>query len=73
MEKNWRKSQRSKADGNCVEAGSWRKSGFSAAGNCVETGYGPGVVGVRDTKDKGAGPVLEFAPSTWTAFVSGLK
>lgn len=69
----WRKSSASAA-GNCVEAGSWRKSQRSNPnGACVETGHGNGVVGVRDTKDPGRGPVLEFTPAQWTAFTSTLK
>ncbi|MGH3166362.1 MAG: DUF397 domain-containing protein [Trebonia sp.] len=28
------------------------------------------VVGVRDTTQHGAGPVLEFSPATWRAFVT---
>lgn len=30
-------------------------------------------VGVRDTKDKGSGPVLIFNQSEWNAFLSGAK
>lgn len=53
----------------------WRKSTRSggSGGNCVEVADNlPGVVGVRDSKDP-AGPALTFAPSTWAAFVGGVK
>lgn len=52
----------------------WRKSSRSAgAGECVEAGNGPGAVAVRDSRDRGAGPVLTFTPDAWTAFTAGLK
>jgi len=52
----------------------WRKSSFSFSnGNCAEVGTAPGVVGVRDTRDRGAGPVLLFAADSWRAFATALK
>ncbi len=53
----WKKSTRSNGSGNCVE---------------VATNL-PGVVAVRDTKDKGAGPILTFTPDEWNAFIGGTK
>ncbi|GAB3152945.1 hypothetical protein GCM10027290_44890 [Micromonospora sonneratiae] len=50
----------------------WRKSTRSGAngGNCVEVADNlPGVVLVRDTKDRDGG-TLAFAPAVWRAFVS---
>ncbi len=42
-------------------------------GNCVEIAHGPeGWVGVRDSKDEGAGPVLRFTAEEWAAFRDGL-
>ncbi|MFI5778649.1 DUF397 domain-containing protein [Nocardia sp. NPDC051570] len=52
----WRKSRHSGPDGNCVEVA------FLVDGN----------VGVRDTKDRGAGPVLAFTPGEWDVFVTGV-
>ncbi|WP_192771794.1 DUF397 domain-containing protein [Plantactinospora soyae] len=42
----------------------------SNGGNCVEVAdeLAPGVVGVRDSKDR-QGPVLTFDPTAWRAFV----
>jgi hypothetical protein len=54
----------------------WRKSTRSDNGgsSCVEVAKNlPGVVGVRDTKDVGAGPVLEFSPGAWSAFTAAVK
>jgi hypothetical protein len=53
----------------------WRKSTLSSGGdNCVEIAFDPdGNVGVRDSKQRGRGPVLEFTPSEWEAFLGGVK
>jgi hypothetical protein len=53
----------------------WRKSSWSSGGdNCVEVAFAPdGSVGVRDSKDKGHGPVLDFTDAEWRAFVRGVK
>ncbi|RLP85707.1 MULTISPECIES: DUF397 domain-containing protein [Micromonospora] len=49
----------------------WRKSSRSGGngGSCVEVADNlPGVVLVRDTKDRSGG-TLAFAPAAWRAFV----
>lgn len=53
----------------------WRKSSLSSGGdNCVEVAFAAdGSVGVRDTKQHGLGPILEFTPGEWTAFLGGIK
>jgi hypothetical protein len=53
----------------------WRKSTFSNLnGNCVEIGQlMPDRIGIRDTKDNGAGPVLVFSGAEWNAFIAGAK
>lgn len=57
----------------------WRKSSRSSGGdNCVEIAPAPydGAgrrVGVRDSKQGGHGPVLEFSPGEWADFVYGTK
>ncbi|SBT54168.1 DUF397 domain-containing protein [Micromonospora narathiwatensis] len=53
----------------------WRKSTRSSgnSGDCVEVADNlPGVVGVRDSKDR-QGPVLTFSPAGWAAFVEFAK
>jgi len=51
----------------------WRKSMTSDSGGCVEVAYVDGIVGVRDTKAEGRGPVLEFNEQEWTAFLEGME
>jgi hypothetical protein len=52
----WHKATRSGANGNCVEV----------ANNL------PGVVAVRDTKDRNGG-TLQFTPEEWVTFLGGLR
>ena len=52
----------------------WRKSSRSdGTGNCVEVGTADGSVGVRDSKQHGHGPVLEFTRAGWEAFIRAAK
>jgi hypothetical protein len=52
----------------------FRKSSRSSTngGNCVEVGVLVGVVGVRDSKNPGAG-LIELPPSAWVGFLSALS
>ncbi|MEU5853106.1 DUF397 domain-containing protein [Saccharopolyspora shandongensis] len=51
----------------------WRKSSYSGEeSNCVEVGAGPGLVGVRDTKDRDGG-TLAFRPQAWGVFLAAVK
>ncbi len=53
--------------------GPWRKSSASDPVNCVElapTTYG---VAMRDTKDRGRGPILHFTRHEFHAFMAGCK
>ncbi|MEU7095119.1 MULTISPECIES: DUF397 domain-containing protein [Kitasatospora] len=49
----------------------WFKSSYSGneGGACVEVAETPGVIHVRDSKDK-SGPQLAFEPAAWQAFVA---
>lgn len=63
------------SDGGIEDGVTWRKSSFSSMnGNCVEVAELRGeMIGVRDTKDGGAGPVLLFEQTAWRSFIDGLK
>ncbi|MFU8874342.1 DUF397 domain-containing protein [Micromonospora sp. SL4-19] len=53
----------------------WRKSTRSGdnGGNCVEVADNlPGVVAVRDSKDR-SGPALVFTPDSWAGFIGALR
>jgi hypothetical protein len=53
----------------------WRKSSYSNGGasNCVEAGHVPGAVLVRDTTQRGTGPVLHVSAETWRRFVAACR
>jgi hypothetical protein len=51
----------------------WRKSTRSGANGCVEVAVVDGQVAVRDSKQRGAGPVLVFTAHEWEAFVGGVR
>jgi hypothetical protein len=53
----------------------WRKSGRSGNGSngaCVEVAFAEVAVGVRDSKNAGAGHLV-FGGTTWRTFAAGLK
>jgi uncharacterized protein DUF397 len=53
----------------------WGKSSFSGGngGGCVEVARNlPGVVAVRDSKDR-QGPALVFTLGEWRAFLDGVR
>jgi len=52
----------------------WRISTHSANGStCVEVARNlPSIVAVRDSKNR-QGPVLEFTPRAWRAFIGQLR
>jgi hypothetical protein len=56
-----------------AQATLWRKSTRSAGvGECVEVGFRPGAVLVRDSKDPG-GPVLTLEPEVWRDFLDVIR
>jgi hypothetical protein len=51
----------------------WRKSSRSGSqANCVEVGSAPGVIGVRDTKNRDGGTIMLPGPA-WSAFIAGVR
>ncbi|WP_328990298.1 DUF397 domain-containing protein [Kribbella sp. NBC_01245] len=51
-----------------------RSSRCNATNNCVEVADRPGGgVVLRDSKDGGTGPVLQFSPLEWDRFLDGAK
>ena len=61
--------------GTNVDGAIWRKSSFSGGngGGCVEVARNlPGVVAVRDTKNRDGG-MLIFTDAEWAAFIGGVK
>ena len=58
-----------------IDGLSWRTSSFSGGngGACVEVAARDGIILVRDTKDRGRGPVQRYAPAAWRAFVASLR
>ena len=55
------------------QSAKWRKSIISDTGGCVEVAFAEGIVGDRDTKDQGTGPILEFNEREWRAFIAGAQ
>ncbi len=58
-----------------IVTATWHKSTLSTYnGSCFELArLRSGIIGVRDTKDRGEGPVLVFNQDEWDAFRSGVK
>jgi Domain of unknown function (DUF397) len=53
---------------------SWRKSSYSSGtGNCVEVMSADRFVAIRDTKQNGHGPLLEFTEAAWRRFLAETK
>jgi hypothetical protein len=52
----------------------WRKSSRSnGQANCIEIAFLGGDIAMRDSKDRGSGPILRFPQGEWTAFVVGVE
>jgi hypothetical protein len=51
----------------------WRKSTLSTTNGCVEVAVVGDRIAVRDSKQQGRGPVLEFTAAEWAAFLGGVR
>lgn len=51
----------------------WRKSTLSTTNGCVEVAFVGDRIAVRDSKDQGGGPILEFTAVEWNAFLGGVR
>lgn len=58
-----------------IDTTTWRKSTYSGnQGGCVEVAdLDDGRVAVRDTKQRGQGPILIFTSHEWNMFILGAK
>ncbi|TYK43555.1 DUF397 domain-containing protein [Actinomadura decatromicini] len=59
-----------------MEVPPWRKARRSEAGaECVEVALASDgrTVGVRDSKELGLGPILEFTHGEWTALLKSVQ
>jgi hypothetical protein len=75
---NWRRASYSAGNANCVAVAAGRRNWCQASNsggdsNGVEAGAGRRTVGIRDTKQEGNGPVLEFPAHAWQTFVTSAK
>jgi hypothetical protein len=55
------------------DAGWIKASGSEDDGECVEMRRVGELIEVRDAKDGGSGPVLQFTPAEWDAWLDGAK
>jgi hypothetical protein len=51
----------------------WHKSSLSTTNGCVEVAFVGDTIAVRDSKQEGRGPVLEFTAVEWNAFLGGVR
>lgn len=56
-----------------LETATFRTANGCSDKSCVEVALADGIVGLRDSKDKGRGPVLAFTEPEWEAFLAGAK
>ena len=58
-----------------TQYGTWRKALLSEAnGACLEVARSDhGTIGVRDSKQYDAGPILDFTASEWAAFLKTIR
>ncbi|HLK72778.1 MAG TPA: DUF397 domain-containing protein [Streptosporangiaceae bacterium] len=57
-----------------LDTPAWRTSSYSGGngGACIEVASHGGIILVRDTKNHAHGPVLEYTPAAWRAFIANV-
>ena len=56
-----------------LQGAAFRKASDCSDKSCVEVAITADVIGVRDSKDNGRGPVLAFTPEEWATFLTGAR
>jgi hypothetical protein len=56
-----------------LQGAEFRKASDCGDKSCVEVAMTGDVIGLRDSKDHGHGPVLAFTADEWTAFLGGAR
>lgn len=56
-----------------LQGATFRKASDCSDKTCVEVAITADVIGVRDSKDNGHGPVLAFTLDEWAAFLNGAR
>jgi hypothetical protein len=56
-----------------LQGAEFRKANGCADKSCVEVAIAGDVIGIRDSKDNGRGPVLAFTRDEWAAFLGGAR
>jgi hypothetical protein len=52
----------------------WRTSSFTDTDNCFELAdLGDNLIGLRDTKDQGSGPILHLTRQQMAGLIAGIK
>lgn len=56
-----------------LQGATFRTASSCGDKSCVEVAIADGVVGLRDSKDEGRGPVLAFTGEEWASFLAGAR
>jgi hypothetical protein len=58
-----------------INTPAWRTSSYSGGngGACIEVASHGEMILVRDTKNHAHGPVQQYTPAAWRAFIAGLR
>jgi hypothetical protein len=58
---------------DALQDADFRKARDCDSKSCVEIAMAGDVIGIRDSKDNGRGPVLAFTRAEWAAFLGGAR